>query len=54
MPAYRGPELDIHALYPTRKQLPLKVRRLLEFLGNALRVPQWSLAGPARGDRSPS
>lgn len=52
MPAYRGPELDIHALYPTRKQLPLKVRRLLEFLGNALRDPQWSLARPARGGRS--
>jgi len=44
MPAYHGPELGIHALYPTRKQLPLKVRRLLDFLVDALRDPPWSLA----------
>jgi DNA-binding transcriptional LysR family regulator len=47
MPGYRGPELGIQALYPTRKQLPLKVRRLLDFLVEALRDPPWSLAGPA-------
>lgn len=45
MPGYRGPELDIQALYPTRRQVPLKVRRLLDFLVAALRDPPWSLAG---------
>lgn len=48
MPDYRGPELDIQALYPTRRQLSLKVRRLLDFLVVALRDPPWSLAESAK------
>lgn len=41
MPAFQAPELGIFAVYPTRKQLPLKVRRLVDFLVEALRVPPW-------------
>jgi DNA-binding transcriptional LysR family regulator len=47
MPGYHGPELSIQALYPTRKQLPLKVRRLLDFLVDEMRDPPWSLAASA-------
>jgi DNA-binding transcriptional LysR family regulator len=31
----------VHALYPTRKHLPLKVRRLIDFLADAFRSPPW-------------
>ena len=41
MPDFRVGELSIQALYPTRKQLPLKVRRLVDFLVEALRHPPW-------------
>lgn len=41
MPDFRVDELSIQALYPTRKQLPLKVRRLVDFLVEALRYPPW-------------
>jgi len=41
MPQYRSVELGIYAVYPTRKQLPLKVRRLVDFLADALHVPPW-------------
>jgi DNA-binding transcriptional LysR family regulator len=42
MPQYRSVELDINAVYPTRKFLPLKVRRLIDFLAGAFRSPPWS------------
>lgn len=42
MPSYRSGELSIQALYHTRKQLPLKVRRLVDFLAEALRDSPWS------------
>lgn len=42
MPQYRSVELDINAVYPTRKFLPLKVRRLIDFLVDAFRSPPWS------------
>ena len=42
MPAYRSVELGIHAVYPSRKHLPLKVRRLIDFLVEALRAPSWN------------
>ena len=32
MPGYRATEIGIHAVYPTRKHLPLKLRRLVDFL----------------------
>ncbi|MGJ7536005.1 MULTISPECIES: LysR family transcriptional regulator [unclassified Variovorax] len=41
MPEFSAVELGIFAIYPTRKQLPLKVRRLVDFLVEALRVPPW-------------
>ncbi|SFU66549.1 DNA-binding transcriptional regulator, LysR family [Polaromonas sp. YR568] len=42
MPEFRAVELGIFAVYPTRKQLPLKVRRLVDFLVAALQVPPWA------------
>jgi DNA-binding transcriptional LysR family regulator len=42
MPRYRLMELDICAVFPTRKFLPLKVRRLIDFLVEAFRDPPWS------------
>lgn len=42
MPAYRAAELGIFAVYPTRKQLPLKVRRLVDFLVEAFQAPPWA------------
>ena len=41
MPAYRAIELGIHAVYPTRKHLPLKVRALVDFLVEAFAEPPW-------------
>lgn len=41
MPEWHAATVPIHAVYPTRKQLPLKVRRLLDFLADALREPVW-------------
>jgi DNA-binding transcriptional LysR family regulator len=43
MPQYRSVELGIYALYPTRKFLPLKVRRLVDFLVEEFRIPPWLL-----------
>jgi DNA-binding transcriptional LysR family regulator len=42
MPEYRSIEIGIYAVYPSRKQLPLKTRRLVDFLSDALRAPSWS------------
>lgn len=54
MPQYRSIELGIHAVYPTRKFLPLKVRRLIDFLADAFRDPPWSNAvRPARRTSAP-
>jgi len=41
MPEYRSIELGIYAVYPTRKQLALKVRRLIDYLAEALGEPAW-------------
>lgn len=35
MPEYRSLELGIHAVYPSRKHLPMKTRRLVDFLAEA-------------------
>jgi DNA-binding transcriptional LysR family regulator len=43
MPEFRAAELGIFAVYPTRKQLPLKVRRLVDFLVDALKQPPWTV-----------
>jgi DNA-binding transcriptional LysR family regulator len=41
MPSYRSIELGIYAVYPSRKHLPLKTRRLVDHLSDALREPSW-------------
>lgn len=41
MPAYRSIELGIHAVYATRKHLPMKTRKLVDFLAAAFRRPPW-------------
>ena len=42
MPDYRAIELGIHAIYPSRKYLPLKIRRFVDFLAEAFREPLWA------------
>lgn len=44
MPAYRSIRIGIHAVYPSRKHLPLKVRRLVDFLAEAFAEPPWQRA----------
>jgi DNA-binding transcriptional LysR family regulator len=39
MPAYRGREFGIHAIYPSRKHVPAKVRVLIDFLAQRLAEP---------------
>jgi DNA-binding transcriptional LysR family regulator len=41
MPQYRGIELGIYALYPTRKHVTPKVRLLIDFLVESFRKPGW-------------
>lgn len=41
MPQFRSVELGIFAIYPTRKHLPVKLRRLIDFLVAAFRSPPW-------------
>ncbi len=42
VPDWKSTELGIYALYPSRKQLPLKLRHLIDFLADAFRTPSWS------------
>jgi len=41
LPEYRSIELGVYAVYPSRKHLTPKVRALIDFLVDALRVPGW-------------
>ena len=41
MPEYRSIEIGIHAVYASRKHLPMKTRRLIDFLVEAFRAPGW-------------
>lgn len=41
LPRYRSIELDIHAVYPTRKHVSPKVRLMIDFLVAAFRRPRW-------------
>ena len=41
MPEYRSVELGIHAVYPSRKHLPMKTRRLVDFLVQSFERPAW-------------
>lgn len=41
MPQYRSAELGIYVVYASRKQLPLKLRHLIDFLAASFRQPAW-------------
>jgi len=41
LPGYRAMEWNVYAVYHTRKHLPLKVRRLVDFLVASFRDPPW-------------
>jgi DNA-binding transcriptional LysR family regulator len=44
LPDYEPQQLGIHALYGTRRQMPLAVRALLDFLIQRLAdKPEWDL-----------
>jgi DNA-binding transcriptional LysR family regulator len=42
MPLYRAVELGIYVVYPTRKYLPLKIRRLVDFLVESFYECPWA------------
>ena len=48
MPDFHSLELGIHAVYPTRKHLPMKTRLLVDFLVDALRTPDMRRWGHER------
>lgn len=37
LPSFEAPSLDIHAVFPSVRQLPAKTRRMLDFLGEEFR-----------------
>ena len=41
LPHYRGPALNIHAVYPSRQHLSGKVRAMVDFLAEAFKQPGW-------------
>ncbi|RDZ28670.1 LysR family transcriptional regulator [Lysobacter silvisoli] len=41
MPDYRSSEIGIYAVFPTRKHLPAKTRKLIDFLVESFRMPPW-------------
>ena len=41
LPQFRSIELGVYAVYPSRKHLTPKVRALIDFLVDALRIPTW-------------
>lgn len=42
LPGYRSPDIDIVALYPSRRHLSAKVRVMVDFLGEAFHgIPPW-------------
>lgn len=53
LPGYRAIELGIYAVYPTRKHLPLKVRRLVDFLVEAFRHPPWEETSQSHASVTP-
>jgi DNA-binding transcriptional LysR family regulator len=42
MPEYRSIELGVHAVYASRKHLPMKTRRLVDFLVQKFAQPSWA------------
>lgn len=49
LPGWRGPSVDIHAVYPSRRHLAGKVRAMVDFLVAAFAQPGWQVG--TRGDR---
>lgn len=41
LPGYASLTIGIHAVYPSRKYLPVKTRRAVDFLVEAFAVPSW-------------
>lgn len=41
LPGYASLTIGIHAVYPSRKYLPVKTRRLVDFLVEAFATPAW-------------
>jgi DNA-binding transcriptional LysR family regulator len=41
LPQYRSIELGVYVVYPSRKQLPPKVRALINFLAERFALPAW-------------
>ena len=41
LPTWRKQSIGIHAVYPTRKHLPLKTRRMVDFLIAAFKDRTW-------------
>ena len=41
MPTYRSLDLGVHAVYATRKHMPMKTRRLIDFLVGAFQGEAW-------------
>jgi DNA-binding transcriptional LysR family regulator len=41
LPEYRAASIGIHAVYSSRKHMPLKVRRMIDFLAEEFAVPPW-------------
>lgn len=50
LPEYEAVELGIFAVYVSRRQLPLKLRYLIDYLAESFRKPEWSV----RGEQTPS
>jgi DNA-binding transcriptional LysR family regulator len=44
LPQYRAPLLVIHAVYPSRQHLSVKVRRMVDYLAAAFEQPAWNPA----------
>lgn len=44
LPTWRTLTLGIHAVYPSRKHLPIKTRRLVDFLVEAFAAPGWDVS----------
>lgn len=41
LPQWHAGSIDIHAVYPSRKFLPVKTRRMVDFLVEAFAAPSW-------------
>jgi len=51
LPDYRSIELGVYVVYATRKHLPMKTRRLIDFLVEAFARPSALVSGEAEPTR---